>query len=349
MILNVENGSFGYSGETILNNINFSLEKGEVLSILGPNGAGKTTLLKCIAGLLKWKNGHTFLNGTDISAMHANELWRYMAYVPQAKSFACSSTVQEFILLGRSSRIDFFSRPSDTDISAADNVINRLGIEFLRNKKCNEISGGELQMVLIAKALASEPQILILDEPESNLDFKNQLLVLDTISSLSSDGMSCIFNTHYPSHALRRADKAILLGRNSEILYGNTASVITEKNIEKAFGVKTVIGEVETEQNILKDIIPLSVTAGGSGLFPEQRDRLAVISMVTEPDAPADINTLLHEYHEYVAGRTDMPYPKYNADIINIVFDAPSDILEAVIRRLNLMPNVSVKAVYAKD
>lgn len=132
-----------------------------------------------------------------------------------------------------------------------------LGITHLIGKKCSEISGGELQMVLIAKALAAEPQVLILDEPESNLDFKNQLIVLDTITKLAAEGMTCVFNTHYPAHALQRADKALILSKDGEYVFGETEKVVNEENIEKAFGVQAVIGEIETEEGIRKDVIPL--------------------------------------------------------------------------------------------
>lgn len=348
MILSVENGCYGYKRE-ILKNVNFSAESGEVLAVLGPNGAGKTTLLKCIIGFLKWKSGKSMLDGEDISKIPQRELWKKIAYVPQAKSAVYSYSVREFVLLGRSSHIDIFSKPSEKDKKIAENAMKRLGIEFLSEKKCSEISGGEMQMVLIAKALASEAELLILDEPESNLDFKNQLLVLDTISKLARDGTACIFNTHYPAHALRRADKAILLGKNGEMLFGTTASVVTEKNIERAFGVKTVISEVETRKKVVKDIIPLSQSENDGKLLYENSESAAVISIITNGKAAEDVNTVLHDYRGYVVGRMGMPYRKYGINVINVILDAPSDILESITRRLNLLDGVSVKTVYAAD
>ena len=113
-------------------------------------------------------------------------------------------------------------------------------------------------MVLIARALAAEPQVLILDEPESNLDFKNQLLVLDTMQSLARAGLTCVFNTHYPAHALRRANKALLLGRNGKSLFGSTQDVVTEQNISDYFGVRAVIGSIETPDGAYADVIPVS-------------------------------------------------------------------------------------------
>lgn len=258
MRLTVENGSFSYKkGKKILENINFSVDSGEILAILGPNGAGKTTMLRCITGMLSWKQGKSMLDQNNIGEMSAKKLWSKMAYVPQAKGVSSAYTALEMVLLGRSSRLHPFLPPGKKDIQKAEEVMELLGITHLAEKKCSEISGGELQMVLIAKALAAEPQVLILDEPESNLDFKNQLIVLDTITSLASEGMTCVFNTHYPAHALQRADKALILSKDGEYVFGDTEKVVNEENIEKAFGVQAVIGEIETAEGIRKNVIPL--------------------------------------------------------------------------------------------
>jgi len=262
MKLTVENGSFSYQkGSKIFENINFSVDSGEILAILGPNGAGKTTMLRCITGMLKWKSGRSMLNEENISYMPAKKLWSRMAYVPQAKAASASSyTAFEMVLLGRNSHLNVFSLPKKEDIEKVEEVMELLGIRYLADKKCSAISGGELQMVLIARALVAEPQALILDEPESNLDFKNQLIVLNTMSNLAKNGMTCVFNTHYPAHALQRANKALILSKGGEYVFGDTNEVVNEENIQKAFGVQAVIGEIETEDDIIKDVIPISLS-----------------------------------------------------------------------------------------
>ena len=263
MRLTVENGSFSYqkgqNGKIIFEQIHFAAESGDILAILGPNGAGKTTLLRCITGMLKWKNGRSTLDGEDILHMPARKLWSKMAYVPQAKAVSSSYTAFEMALLGRSSHMNAFSTPKKEDVEKTEAVMERLGISYLGGKKCSEISGGELQMVLIARALASEPQVLILDEPESNLDFKNQLVVLDTMTELAKSGMTCIFNTHYPAHALQRANKALILSQGGSYVFGNTAEIVNEENIRNAFGVQAVIGKIETEEQTFLDVIPLKI------------------------------------------------------------------------------------------
>ena len=259
MTVTVENGSFSYrnSARQILDNIHFSVSDGDVLAILGPNGAGKTTLLRCITGLLQWQSGQTLIDGVPISEIPQKKLWRRLSYVPQAKTSVSGYTVEEMVLLGRSAYVSPFSLPKESDMTAADSAIKRAGIDGIRKRSCSEISGGEYQMTLIARALASEPEALILDEPESSLDFKNQLLVLDTITRLANEGIVCIFNTHYPAHALRKANKALMLSKSGGFVFGPAKEIITETNIKEYFGVRSVIGELSSDGEDIADVIPI--------------------------------------------------------------------------------------------
>ena len=260
-VLRIENGSFAYKGgPQILKDINVEVRAGEILAVLGPNGAGKTTLLRCMMDMLHWETGRSLLDGEDIRNMPASTLWRRMAYVPQARSAAASYTAFQTVLLGRSARIGAFSSPKEEDMKVAERVMKRLGIWELADKPCHAISGGELQMVLIARAMAAEPEILVLDEPESNLDFRNQLVVLDTMTSLAAEGMACIFNTHSPAHALQRADKSLLLTKGGMSIYGPTKYVVSEDDIRSIFGVNAVIGDFEAEDSTVQSVIPVSIS-----------------------------------------------------------------------------------------
>lgn len=264
MKLSVQDGCFSYrAGQPLLEHIRFEVESGDVLAILGPNGAGKTTLLKCMLNLLHWREGQTLLDGEDVGAMPVRALWQKVAYVPQAKQTSLFCTVEEMVLLGRSSRIGAFSAPSKEDFRQARAAIERLGLSHLFGRRCCELSGGEVQMVLIARALSSQPGVLVLDEPESNLDFKNQLLVLDTIEELAKSGLTCIFNTHFPAHALRRANQALMLGRGGKSVCGKTCEVVTEDRISEFFGVRAVIGEMQTPLGVYQDVIPVSIGREG--------------------------------------------------------------------------------------
>lgn len=259
-LLSVRGGSFAYKGgPQILKDVNLEIERGEILAILGPNGAGKTTLLRCIMDMLHWDSGKSMLEGEDIRQIPASALWRRMAYVPQARSAATAYTAFQTVLLGRSSRIGAFSSPKEEDMQAAENAMERLGILQLADKPCHAISGGELQMVLIARAIAAEADLLVLDEPESNLDFKNQLVVLDAISALASEGKACVFNTHYPAHALQRADKSLLLTKGGMSIYGPTRFVVSEDDIRSIFGVNSIIGDFGDGGDSVQSVVPVSI------------------------------------------------------------------------------------------
>ena len=350
VILQVVNGSFAYpKGPEIVKNVDFSLNSGEILAILGPNGAGKTTLLRCITGMLRWKTGTCTLDGADVRSLPQRELWRKMAYVPQARSATLAYSVFQTVLLGRSSRIGSFSSPKQADEQAAQAALERLGIAHLSGKSCGDLSGGEKQMVLIARALAAQPELLIFDEPESNLDFKNQLIVLDTMTELSRQGMACIFNTHYPAHALQRAHKSLLLMKGGEHAYGPTAQVVTEPNIRRAFGVNAVIGGIETRESILPNVVPLSISEDGA----EERDNdeavIASTTVISSNTAAAEqINALLHEYSRLLIGRMGMPHRLSGVNIINITMHGPVSEIDALTHRLSLLPDVSVKTTFAR-
>ncbi len=260
MNLEVKNGRFSYrKNNPVLREINFDLQSGDLLAILGPNGSGKTTLLRCISGLLRWEQGDTLLDGRPLSKLSGRERWRRIAYVPQAKGEIPPYNVLEMTLLGRTSRLNPFQSPQKKDVDACLAILERLGLASLRDSLCTELSGGQLQMVLIARALAANPCVLILDEPETNLDFRNQLIVLQTLSSLSSHGMTCIFNTHYPAHALQHANKALMLGTDGAYLFGEAAEVITEQSIRAYFGVNTRIQTVKTSEYEIQNVTAVSV------------------------------------------------------------------------------------------
>lgn len=350
MNLTVKNGTFSYhrGKEPVFRDLSFTVGAGEILAILGPNGAGKTTLLRCITGMLRWSGGESLLDGEAIRKMPPRKLWSRMAYVPQAKAASAAYTAFETVLLGRSSRLNAFETPGDADVQKAREVMELLGIFHLADKKCSDISGGELQMVLIARALAAEPSVLILDEPESNLDFKNQLVVLDAMSRLAQQGMTCVFNTHYPAHALQRSTKALILSRGGSYEFGPTAKVVTEAAIGKAFGVEAVIGSVETPTSIVRNVIPLHIARGGFSEPEPDRRSIATVTIIASSNHVSDrINGLLHEYGGMVVGRMGMPYRECGLYLITVTLDGSRAAIDELTQKLSVLPDVSVKTTYA--
>lgn len=352
MILEVKDGAYAYPGKApAFEHVNFRVGPGEVLAILGPNGAGKTTLLRAMMGMLRWQHGQSLLDGVDIRTISPRKLWSRMAYVPQGRGVFSSCTAFETVLLGRSSRLDPFSKPQRADLEKAEQVMASLGILHLRDCPCNAISGGEYQMVLIARALAAEPELLILDEPESNLDFKNQLIVLGAMSRLAQSGIACVFNTHYPEHALQRADKALILSGGTAV-FGATSSVLTEQTIQRAFGVKAVIGEIETPEHIYRNVVPLHL-AGTSKLeaaeSPDARCIAAITLLVRDRSAAETINQLLHEYQELIIGRMGMPHRAHSLSIIHLTLDGQRSKIDELSHRLSLLQGLSVKTTFAPE
>ena len=352
MKLEIQNGKFTYphSDRIVLNDISFTVENGDILAILGPNGAGKTTLLRCMMGLLKWQSGSTLLDGRPLESIPQKSLWQKVSYVPQAKQVLTAYTVEEMILLGRASMVHTFSMPEKADMDAVDRCIAKINLENLRHRSCAKLSGGEFQMVLIARALASEPEILILDEPESNLDFQNQLLVLNMISELSAEGITCVFNTHYPAHALRRGTKALMLGKDGTYCFGSVHDIVTEENILKFFGVNTVIGELETESSSYADVVPISVADSGSTITPRlsHNDKvIAGITVLMDGNNHADIlNGLLHEYGNELIGRMGLPYRKAGVNIITLTLDSTVGRILSLADMIARLPGTHVKTTY---
>ena len=233
MILSVENAAFHYPNRRpLFENLSFELATPSVMSVLGANGAGKTTLLKCILGFEKWSQGSVLLDRADAAHMSSQRFWQHIAYVPQAKSAPFSYTVEETVLLGRSSRVALFGKPSAHDLEVAHRAIEFVGVQHLLH---------QYQMVLIARALAAEPELLVMDEPESNLDFKNQLKVLSCIRDLRQRGVGCLINTHYPAHALEISDQALVMLPGQRFVFGKTEEVLTAETLTEAFGVEVTI------------------------------------------------------------------------------------------------------------
>lgn len=246
MKFEVKNGGFQYpNGRKVLSGVNFTFEEPGVLSVLGANGAGKTTLMKCMLGLQPWTEGCSCLDGQDIRQMRQKTFWQQVGYVPQARLPSFVYTVREMVVMGRSAHLGELSQPRQKDWDIVEQCLKRVGISHLAGKLCNQISGGEYQLVLIARALATQPQLMVLDEPESNLDFRNQQIVLQVLEQLCrEEGISVILNTHYPEHAIDISKKALLLLPDGSTLYGDANEIIREDHLEAAFGIPVRIRTV---------------------------------------------------------------------------------------------------------
>jgi iron complex transport system ATP-binding protein len=251
MFLQVKKGCFSYNKSIpLLHEITFSLNEGDILAVMGQNGVGKTTLLKCLLGILKWQSGKSQIAGQDSSAAR-----RFIGYVPQAHRFSFPYLVRDMVVFGRARDLAFFAAPTSRDYRKADEALDELGILHLRDKSCNQLSGGQLQLVLMARALVGEPRLLILDEPESYLDCHNQFTILKIIKRLAKEkNITCIMNTHYLDHALRLADQCLLLA-GQQFLFGHTIQILTKENIRHYFAVEATILDTQHQGKNLKTVV----------------------------------------------------------------------------------------------
>ena len=266
MILEVKNGSFSYGSREVLKDISFHLEERKIMTILGPNGAGKTTLLKCIMGFLRWNRGGTLISGKRLTEYSDKELWSKISYVPQAKQSVFSYGVLEMVVMGLDKENGFFYSPKKEQFERAGEMLKELGIGRLADRYCNELSGGELQMVMLARAMVSGPELLILDEPESNLDMKNQLRILDAIERASREmNTACLINTHFPNHALNISDQTLMLGLGQKKLFGATKDLLNEENIERFFSVRSKIVSFQADGQEHQTIFPYRIASHSRG------------------------------------------------------------------------------------
>lgn len=236
-MLEVNGLAYSYGKRDVLRDIAFSLRRGEMLFILGPNGSGKTTLLKCLNGILKPK-GSVYVEKINLSQLSLQEIAKKMGYVPQ-RGEASYLTVFDAILLGRKPYIKW--EVSDKDIEIVDETIRMLKIEHLALRKLNELSGGELQLVLIARALAQQPRYLLLDEPTNNLDIRNQIEIIRLIKNLVKEkGISAIATVHDINLALNYAEKVLVLKDGKIFAFGGR-EVINQEMLRAVYGIRAEI------------------------------------------------------------------------------------------------------------
>ncbi|SHE26240.1 ABC transporter ATP-binding protein [Actinomyces glycerinitolerans] len=218
-------------GEWIFRDVDLQVEAGEVLAVLGPNARGKTTLVTCLAGLRKPTKGEVIRR-------------EVVGYVPQSHGAAAAFSVLNMVLMGRARFIRAYASPGPADHEAAAAALDRVGISHLRDRDYQALSGGERQLVLIARALATGCRALVLDEPASALDLRNQARVLGVLHALAEDGMAVVMTSHHPEHALRIADQTLLIVDAADIRVGATTELLTGATLSSLYGLPVATPEV---------------------------------------------------------------------------------------------------------
>ena len=248
-LFEVRNISFSYEGEEIFSDISFSIDKGDVLCILGPNGTGKTTLIKCLNGLHDIDSGEILINGRNIKRLSFREISTHIGYIPQSHVPSFPFKVLD-VVMGRAPYLNLTDSPKKEDIEIALNALKTLGIEHIMDKEYTNLSGGERQLVFLARILCQQPDILILDEPTSHLDFGNQIKLLEIIDNLSKAGLSIIMSSHFPDHAFLSSNKVAILKDKKFIDFGTPDEVVTEENLRRAYSIDVKLIELDDKRKV---------------------------------------------------------------------------------------------------
>jgi iron complex transport system ATP-binding protein len=240
-LVTIHNLAFSYDGDmthAVFRDVAFSVGPGDVFCLLGPNGTGKSTLLKCVSNVLQGWHGSILFDEREISHMKPSDVAKGIGYVPQNQVSAFPFLVKDIVVMGRAPHLSVFSSPNKKDRTIAYGAMKTVGILSLADRPCTTLSGGEWQLTLIARALAQEPKIMVLDEPTSHLDLGNQVKILRVIKSLAESGLGIIIASHFPDHAFIVAKEVAILNHGRIVQKGSPEEVINDKNMRETYDVE---------------------------------------------------------------------------------------------------------------
>jgi iron complex transport system ATP-binding protein len=250
-VLQARGLSIGYGSRTVAAGIDLAVGRGEVLCLLGPNGAGKTTLFKTLLGLIPPVAGEVTMGGRALDTLSRSELARTIAYVPQAQVMEFAYSVLDLVLMGRTAHLGPFAAPGRRDHERAHAALADLGIAGLAGAEANRLSGGQRQLCLVARALAQDAPLLVMDEPTASLDLGNRLLVLERVRALKAQNYGVIFSTHDPDQARELATSVAVIADGHLVAYGPPQETLTGPLLSSVYGVEVMVERTESGRYVV--------------------------------------------------------------------------------------------------
>lgn len=248
--------SFSYGGAPVLRSVSFAARDGEVIALLGPNGVGKSTLLRCLLGFLRPSEGKVLVNGRSISAYSRRALAREIAYIPQSYSPTFNYTVRDSVLMGVTAKLGMLNSPGEAEHAQVTRTLEELGIAHLADRGSRQISGGERQLMLLARALVQDAQVLLMDEPTASLDYGNSCRVMQRVQALGKAGYTVIFSTHDPNQALRYARRVLAIRDGTLVCDGAPRDVVTAELLRQLYGIRVRVVEAALDGKIIPVLLP---------------------------------------------------------------------------------------------
>jgi iron complex transport system ATP-binding protein len=240
-LIRVRGAAFRFGRRDVFSGLDLDVHPGEVLSILGPNGCGKTTLLRCLGGALALAEGSVTLGGTDIAGLDAGARARRIGFLFQQHVPSFPFRVLDVVAMGRAPHLGLFGSPSAKDMALAEQALERVGMHGVQARPYTDLSGGERQLVLLARTLVQAPDVILLDEPTAHLDVKHQMLCLQTLVALAAQGLTLVMTTHDPNHALLCGGRVALMHHGRFIAVGAAADVVTDAGLTATYGIAMAV------------------------------------------------------------------------------------------------------------
>ena len=244
MSIQISHLSFSYGNHEVLHDITCDIPDGTLVNVLGPNGVGKSTLFRCILGLNHHYTGTILVNGKDSRTLSTKERAKEISYIPQSHTPTYGYEVLDVVLMSTSADLGLLQSPGKKQLDCAYEALERVGVAHLASRPYTEISGGEQQLVLIARAIAQHAKTIIMDEPTSALDYGNTVRVLSCVRQLAKDGLSVVQSTHQPDHAFLYSDKTLVILDGKIKAYGTPKETITNELISDLYGIEVEVNSL---------------------------------------------------------------------------------------------------------